>query len=130
MNKNNLFFYIFLLILPTFAYTEISSEKMKQYQHELLKGALAGAVSSLVIDFLRSYILADMSQYKLYDRFGICRNELTGQIKIATAAIGLYAATEPESKTSLNSYEKLTARIIGIFIGANDAVILRKYLFS
>lgn len=81
-----------------------------------------GAASALMVDYARS-VLPNADKLQLHATYGICRDQLTGEVKIATAVVGasLLAQTGQKKYSSV-------VRVMAALVGANVAVALKTYL--
>lgn len=122
--------FLMLALVSNGARAELDAEKRALYQREFIKGATVGAVVALIMDYARAHFLPDATGLHLYDNYGICRDQLTGQLKIVTSTAGLYAAAAFEEPIELTPFEILVARVAGIFTGSNIAVCVKTLLYK
>lgn len=99
--------------------------QLKTYGREFLHGTTAGVLSAVVVNHARDHILPDMTQYKLYDNYGVCRDQLAGGVKVATGAFGIvyYNQDKQTDKPDTKAY---AARMTGILAGMNITAVLTK----
>ncbi len=91
---------------------------------QFLNGLAAGAAAGMSVELLRKYILPDITSWNLYGNFGICRDQLTGEAKVATAALGLAAFNNIDFRT----VKKAGSQLLGIIVGACAASYATKLL--
>lgn len=91
----------------------------KEQANEAVRGFCAGVLSAYFVDAARSSLLPDMTRFKLYDNYGVCRDQLAGQAKVAIA----YTAATLHAQE--NNAQWL-ARMIGVLVGTHCAVIAKK----
>lgn len=84
------------------------------YFQEFTDGIAAGAIAGISIDFLRQYIFPDITHLQLYNKYGICRDSLTGQAKVAAALI---ASTALDDQNVQIDFRKISAKTVGILVG-------------
>jgi hypothetical protein len=96
-----------------------------KYRKDFLHGFYCGMTSSTAINILRLRVLPNLDDLKLHDRTGICRDQLAGQCKVATALVGA-ALTAPEN----NSPKHTLVRVLGALIGINTATVASHYITS
>lgn len=89
-----------------------------EYRKDFLQGFYCGMASSTAINFLRLRVLPNLDDIKLHDRTGICRDQLAGQCKVATAVVGA-TLTAPEN----NNPKHTLVRVLGALIGINTATV-------
>lgn len=99
---------------------------MNSYVTEFVQGCIAGAAAALAVDYTRNSLLPDASNLQLHGRFGICRDQLTGQAKVAIALLGITWITRLTHNNESWAPGMVTVRIIGIIVGANLAVLIKK----
>ncbi|MFZ5953901.1 MAG: hypothetical protein ACOYT8_02240 [Candidatus Dependentiae bacterium] len=123
-----LFFSIFFLATQAHNHQQKYAQRVKQYfnsyQKEFAQGFALGAASAIGIDFLRNKVLPNLDELKLHQRTGICRDQLTGQLKVASALVGV-AALENNQFADINN---TIIRTIGVLVGANFAAFATKYV--
>lgn len=100
-----------VIFVPT---SYAAQQENTQYTQEFVKGFTIGTASSLVLEFLRHRILPNIDNWKLHDKTGICRDQLTGQTKVITAVVGAAAL---DAQTSQRDLKKISVQIAGIFTG-------------
>lgn len=84
------------------------------YFQQFVNGLIMGAVAGTGVEYARNNLLPDMTEYKLYDTYGICREQLTGVMKMLVASVGASAIG-----TALidEDTKKLVVKIVGILTG-------------
>ena len=94
------------------------------------RGLIAGGSSAFCVDFLRHNVLPNADSLNLYGNYGICRDQLTGQVKIASAvgALNMYENNYPMMQMHIPTLTALAARVVGVVVGANIAAYARKLL--
>ncbi|BDC34194.1 hypothetical protein Noda2021_01520 [Candidatus Dependentiae bacterium Noda2021] len=92
------------------------------YQQEMLYGFSAGAASALMVDYVRN-VMPSADSLQLYANYGICRDQLTGELKIASAVLGASALTQTNEK----KYSPVV-RVLAALVGANVAMALKTYV--
>lgn len=95
----------------------------KKYGNDLMQGFCSGIASSTAINFLRSSILPNLDNLKLHDRTGICRDQLAGQCKVATA-LAVSSLVAPDN----NSRKHTLVRIAGVLLGINTGTFASHYI--
>ncbi len=108
-----------LFVAPTHAEQKKSYYSGSECVDEFVKGIIAGAVATLGLEAAREYILPDMGSFKLYDNYGICRDRLEGEGRVALAAIG-FVGTEKlvTGNVPAVTFKRTGAQMSGIIIGA------------
>jgi len=91
---------------------------------EFLKGFAAGAIAGGSVDFLRNHVLPDITSWNLYGDYGVCRDQFTGEAKVAAAALGVAAL----SKQHYSKFKLMGAQLVGIIVGACAASYATKLL--
>jgi hypothetical protein len=91
---------------------------------QFFKGVAAGAAAGLSVEYLRNYILPDMTSWNLYGNYGVCRDQLTGEFKVATAALGIAAL----SKEHYSKFKVMGSQLLGVIVGACAASYATKLL--
>jgi hypothetical protein len=94
-----------------------------EYTQEFAVGFAAGAAAGFSVECLRNHILPDMTSWNLYRHYGICRDQLTGEAKVATAL--LIAAAYANNRNNTD-WKKLSARLLGVILGACAASFTTK----
>lgn len=94
---------------------ELSDCLDNEYAQEFSTGLAAGAVAGLSVEFLRNHVLPDMTSWNLYGNYGICRDQLAGEAKVATALLVGAAYAKSLSGADI---KKLSARLLGVITGA------------
>lgn len=81
---------------------------------EFLKGFAAGAAAGISVELLKNNVLPNLPSLNLYKNYGICKDQLAGQGKVATAVLGLAAV----SKHYCSKFKSIGAQLVGIIAGA------------
>jgi hypothetical protein len=105
--------------------TSVLSCLDNEYTREFALGFTAGAAAGLSVEFFRNYILPDLSKWRLYGNYGICRDQLEGEAKVAVAL--LLSAAYAKSCGDTN-FKKLAARLCGVMCGACAYSVTKKTL--
>jgi hypothetical protein len=95
-----------------------------QFTQQFLKGFAAGAIAGVSVEFLRNHILPDITDWNLYGNYGICRDQLTGEAKVAAATLGVAAF----SRQYYSKAKLMGAQLAGIIVGACAASYVSKVL--
>jgi len=94
------------------------------FTKEFTEGFIAGAIATVGVDFVRTYILPEMNQ--LWPKYGICRDRLTGEISVAAALLGIAAFKEWYATAATSCMGSLATRLCGVIVGAAVAKVIRK----
>jgi len=84
-----------------------------EYVQEFMAGLACGTAAGVSVEFLRNYVLPDITSWNLYGKYGICRDQLTGEAKVALAL--LLASTCPHHTSG--DLKRLGVRLLGVFAG-------------
>ncbi|MCX5922603.1 MAG: hypothetical protein NTX86_04735 [Candidatus Dependentiae bacterium] len=93
------------------------------YAQEFAKSFGIGAAAGVLVEFLRSRILPDITHVRLHARTGICRDQLTGEAKVIAALLGT-AALHKTIDTS--NWKMLCSQLLGIIAGSCSASYVTK----
>jgi|GEM_PF-6306854 len=108
---------LLLALTITSAHAYVDKQQVLDIFKATAQGFGAGLLSAWVVDGARANALPDLTRFRLYDTYGICRDQLAGQIKVA---IGYGAAT------AFIGHKNWVARMVGVLLGTHGAVIIKK----
>lgn len=84
---------------------------------DFLCGAGTGAISSALVEYLRHEVLPDITDWQLYNTYGLCRDQLTGESKLLVALAALLGSEELLQHKHSIHFKRLAAKMAGIFTG-------------
>jgi len=97
-----------------------------QELQSFIDGAKAGVLATILVDVAR-YASPDATSLNLHKRFGICRDQLTGELKALTAII--IAAAQNPHKNNWH-WRVLATRALGILVGICATTYAKKIVLE
>ena len=103
-----------------------------KYHGEFLRSLVAGVITAPAVDGIKDNILPNIDVLNLHGKFGLCREQLTGQAKVVVGlwSISAYEKIIDGSNPSLtpgNIATRLAGILVGLQLGAyGKKLILRK----
>ncbi len=108
--------------------TQVSQQAISILNSEctqaFINGAAVGAVAGFSVDFLLPSFKKFTETWNIPATTGICRDQLAGEAKVATAALGLTAL----NKATFTNFKLMGAQLVGIIVGACAASYVTKLL--
>lgn len=98
------------------------------YIRVVSEALIAGAASGVSIDFLRDNVLPNLDSYNIYKKHGICRDQVTGQVKVVSALLGLSATVIAMRDQDPLSFLQLLTRTSCIVLGINLSAWSKKMI--
>ncbi len=102
------------------------SECNNTFNNKFVQGLTTGFAAGLTIDFVRAYMLPDITNWDLYGRFCICRDQLTGQAKMALALVGGVLCNQDTANQCTKTACKWSGQILGVIAGSLAASYMKK----